>query len=166
MGQGMNKLTSRKSDVPNDKNGLNKLIEGEINEYFKNEVIIDNDGHTHFCHIVYEIIEKISKKSGAMLFELPEKEKLSAAYKKFHANSGSVLTKKEFRDILTEVIEMDSVHVGQSAKTIFLAIFGAPVIALLAKGLLPGPISYISDEVIVPVATSCTVLLLAKTNRL
>ncbi|XP_039136630.1 uncharacterized protein LOC120273947 [Dioscorea cayenensis subsp. rotundata] len=163
MGQAMNKLTSRKSDEHKDKNGLIKLIEDEINEYFKNNVTINSD--THFCHIVYEIIEKISKKSRAMLLELPEREKLSEAYRRFHT-SGDFLTKKEFRDIITEVIKMDSLHVGQSAKDIFLGIFCAPMIALLAKRVLPGPTAYISDEVFIPAATSCSVLFLAKTNRL
>jgi len=76
------------------------------------------------------------------------------------------LTKEKFNQIISKVVSPDSFYVGQGARDVFLYIFGVPVLALLAKRVIPGPTQSISDDIVIPMATTGTVVYLARTNRL
>ncbi|XP_010926994.1 uncharacterized protein [Elaeis guineensis] len=117
-----------------------------------------------FYHQFYSIIEKLNEKGGAMQFKLPKKDDLKKAFERYHPGKGT-LTKEEFKKIMGEVIQLESFHVGKRAVDVLLFLFGVPVVSLLAKRVIPGAES-IPEDILIPVATSGTVVFLTKTHRL
>lgn len=80
-------------------------------------------------------------------------------------SKGGELTKEECREIIGKMITLERFSVGQGAIDILLYLFGIPICALMAKRIIPGMKS-ISDDVVIPIATSGSVIFLAKTNKL
>jgi len=60
---------------------------------------------------------------------------------------------------------VDSFTFGRAAADILLVLFGLPVCALLTKRVVPG-LKAISDDIVIPAATSGAVVYLAKSNKL
>ncbi|XP_020087167.1 uncharacterized protein LOC109709368 [Ananas comosus] len=118
-----------------------------------------------FYHAIFEMIEKFSLDKGSMQFKIPSKDKLEKAFKANHPNDKKNLTKEEFEKIITSVIGFDSFFIGQGARDPLLFIFGAPVLTLLVKRFIPG-LRSISDDIVIPAATSGSVIILAMTNKL
>ncbi|ONK67815.1 uncharacterized protein A4U43_C05F4070 [Asparagus officinalis] len=141
---------------------VEKYIEKHGKEYYDNAVKTKHG----LYHVLFEIVAMLNEESGPVQFELPSIETLETAYKEVTGGKGSKLTKDEFRRIIEKVVRPDCFHVGQGAKDLFLYIFGVPVLALLAKRVIPGPTRAVSDDVFIPLTTTATVVYLAKTNRL
>ncbi|KAG1331816.1 hypothetical protein COCNU_02G017840 [Cocos nucifera] len=84
---------------------------------------------------------------------------------KYHTDTGKTLTKEEFKKIMGELIQLDSMYVGKGALDVLMFLFGVPIVALLAKRFIPGAQS-IPEDIVIPAATSITVVGLTKTHRL
>ncbi|KAI0531278.1 hypothetical protein KFK09_000831 [Dendrobium nobile] len=125
-----------------------------------------------FCHVIYEIVELLSEKKGAMQFKLPTKKNLKKEVdavldkRGAFANKSFPLDNQELKQVIQNVIKIEYFQIGKGAKDIFLYIFGVPVVGLLAKRIIPGPTASIPDEIFIPAVTSGTIILLAKTNRI
>jgi hypothetical protein len=83
---------------------------------------------------------------------------------KHHRSDGKV-TKEEFEAMSREVVKAGSFRVGKASLELGALLFGAPACALLAKRILPG-LGWLSDDVVVPLATSGSVAYLIKSKRL
>ncbi|URE09487.1 hypothetical protein MUK42_03963 [Musa troglodytarum] len=117
-----------------------------------------------FYHALHEIMEKLSESKGAMQLQLPSKADIKKAYKRY-SREGEVLLKEEFKSIVKEVITLESFSMGRGALETIFFIFGVPICAFFLKRYIPGAAS-VSDDIVIPVATSGTVVLLAATNKL
>jgi hypothetical protein len=83
---------------------------------------------------------------------------------KHHKTEGDV-KKEEFVAMSREVLGVKSFSVGKAAVEVAMFLFGAPVCAVVAKRVLPG-LGWLSDDVVIPLATSGSVAYLIKTKRL
>ncbi|KAL5656205.1 hypothetical protein ACJX0J_035524, partial [Zea mays] len=101
---------------------------------------------------------------GQLQYRLAEKKALEEAYNKHHRSDGKV-TKEEFEAMSREVVKAGSFRVGKASLELGALLFGAPACALLAKRILPG-LGWLSDDVVVPLATSGSVAYLIKSKRL
>jgi hypothetical protein len=104
------------------------------------------------------------------LFKLKKKNLKTSQFnllfflQKFHKSRGP-LTKSECSDIIKSLISVESFSVGQGAMDILLCLFGFPICAVMAKRIIPGMRS-ISDDIVIPLATSGSVVFLVKTHKL
>ncbi|XP_020585982.1 uncharacterized protein LOC110028467 [Phalaenopsis equestris] len=150
---------------------IKKLIHEELDEKFASieSTIKSLDD---FYQVIYEFVEILSEKKGAMQYKLPAKESLRKEVTAVLDNRGVLanknlpLTKEEVKKVIQNVIKIENFQIGQGAKDIFLYIFGVPVVSLLAKRIIPGPTASIPDELFIPAVTSGTIIFLAKTNRI
>ncbi|KAJ4779477.1 transmembrane protein [Rhynchospora pubera] len=163
MGQVMNKL--KKGDpTPQQVEKLAEDIKPIIDKVYEAELKDKKDvKYDDLYHAIFLIIQELRKKSGAMQYELPPKQELSDLFSKYHRTG--TLTKEECRDIINRVIKLENFSVGQGAIDILMYLFGIPICALMAKRVIPGMKS-ISDDVVVPLATSGSVIFLVKTHKL
>ncbi|PKA62880.1 hypothetical protein AXF42_Ash018874 [Apostasia shenzhenica] len=151
---------------------LKKLIQGYLDDNFTNiEGTIKN--LDDFYHVIYEIVEQLSVRRGAVQFRIPTidmlKKEVDAVLEKrvgLLSSKNFPLTKKEVKEVIQRVVSIERLHIGRGARDLFLYIFGIPVVGLLAKRIIPGPTSSIPDELLIPIVTSGTVIVLAKTNRI
>ncbi|CAN6328424.1 unnamed protein product [Urochloa humidicola] len=120
-----------------------------------------------FYHAIYELIEMFCEERGQLQYRIPSKEELKKQYEKAHPwNSGTAdLTPEQFEKIATGILKMDSFTFGKAAVDILVVLFGLPVCALLTKRIVPG-LKSISDDIVIPAATSGAVVYLAKSNKL
>ncbi|KAJ1695693.1 hypothetical protein LUZ63_012391 [Rhynchospora breviuscula] len=159
MGQVINKL--KKGDpTPQQVEKLAEIIDQVYEAELKDKDVKYDD----LYHAIFLIIQKLRKKSGAMQYELPSKQELSDLFSRYHRRGGT-LTKEECREIINGGIKLENFSVGQGAIDILLYLFGIPLCALMAKRAIPGMKS-ISDDVVVPLATSGSVIFLVKTHKL
>ncbi|KAF5474259.1 hypothetical protein F2P56_006173 [Juglans regia] len=115
-----------------------------------------------FYRVVCDTVEEINKQLGCTQILVPKADKLQDAYKKYHPGEGK-LTKDEFQKIFQEVVSGTGVA-GIGIKDSVLYIFGVPLTAWAVKQrVLPRAIP---NEIFIPVATSVTVLIMAKLNKL
>ena len=84
---------------------------------------------------------------------------------KFHRGSGTNVKAQEFENIAKAILKIDSFTFGKAAVDILVVLFGVPVCALLTKRFVPG-LKAISDDIVIPAATSGAVVYLAKSNKL
>ncbi|CAM0955733.1 unnamed protein product [Alopecurus aequalis] len=118
-----------------------------------------------FYHAIYELIEMFCEERGQLQYKMPSKKRLAEAYEAVHKNSTANLSKTEFIKITESIITVDSFTAGKAAMDVLVVLFGAPVCALLAKKIVPG-LKSLSDDIVIPLATSGAVVYLAKTNKL
>ncbi|RLN00440.1 hypothetical protein C2845_PM06G23150 [Panicum miliaceum] len=120
-----------------------------------------------FYHAIYELIEMFCESRGQLQYRIPTKEELKKQYEKAHPwNSGTAkLTQEQFEKIATGILKMNSFTFGKAAVDILVVLFGLPVCALLTKRIVPG-LKAISDDIVIPAATSGAVVYLAKSNKL
>uniref|UniRef100_A0A0E0JTR5 Uncharacterized protein n=1 Tax=Oryza punctata TaxID=4537 RepID=A0A0E0JTR5_ORYPU len=159
-------LTSGKdqsqSAVKSEKVDTEKLIqfmEANYEKYVANVQSFDD-----FYHAIVELIEKFCEKRGQVQYKIPEKEKLKEAYEKHHTEQGQ-LKREEFIKIGKEVIRRESFTLGKATMDFIMYLFGAPLCALAAKRILPG-LGWISDDVVIPLATSASVAYIIRTKQL
>ncbi|KAK8929025.1 hypothetical protein KSP39_PZI017552 [Platanthera zijinensis] len=125
-----------------------------------------------FYHSIYEIVEMLSAKKEAMQFKLPTTASINKVVNEVLEKRGRIasknfpLTKEEVKEVITKLIKIENFHIGKSSKDIFLFIFAIPAIGLIAKRIIPGPTASIPDELFIPLATSGTIVALAKANRI
>ncbi|KAL6843047.1 hypothetical protein ACP4OV_027121 [Aristida adscensionis] len=117
-----------------------------------------------FYHAIYELIEMFCQKRGQLQYKIPRKEELSSLYKTHHKSKDG-LTDKEFEAIAKGIFKLESFTFGKAAVDVLGVLFGVPACALLAKRFVPG-IRSLSDDIVIPAATSGAVVYLAKTNKL
>lgn len=84
---------------------------------------------------------------------------------RFHTGKGRNVTAQEFESIARAILKIDSFTFGKAAIDILVVLFGVPVCALLTKRIVPG-LNAISDDIVIPAATSGAVVYLAKSNKL
>lgn len=84
---------------------------------------------------------------------------------KAHPSGSANLTPEQFEKIARGILRMDSFTFGKAAVDILALLFGLPVGALLVKRIVPG-LKSISDDIVIPAATSAAVICLARTNKL
>lgn len=82
-----------------------------------------------------------------------------------HHRSEGELKKDEFVEISKEVLKMESFTFGKATMEFAMFLFGAPACAFLAKRILPG-LGWLSDDIVIPLATSGSVAYLIKSKRL
>ncbi|KAH0470972.1 hypothetical protein IEQ34_000695 [Dendrobium chrysotoxum] len=171
MGQAFRKLKPGQEDLlQKEQLDIKKLIQDVLDQEFTNlaSTIKTVDD---FYHVIYEIVELLNEKKGAMQFKLPTikslQEEVAAVQKKrgAYAVQSDYLNHQELKEVILNVINIEDFQIGR-AKDIFLFIYGVPVVGLLAKRIIPGPTAYIPDEIFIPAMTSGTIILLAKTNRI
>ncbi|KAK1277812.1 hypothetical protein QJS04_geneDACA016554 [Acorus gramineus] len=169
MGQSLKKLTGRVDDQET-KQALESLIKEAIEKrYQKFDDETTSWSKAEFYHAVYDIVEGINKeKGGAIQISTPKTAKLEKAYRDIHRHRDGKekLTKGQFEEILKEVIDLQSIALGQGARDTLLYIFGIPIVALIAKRQLPLSTRAISDDVFIPAVTTATVVYLAKANKI
>ena len=83
---------------------------------------------------------------------------------KHHKTTGE-LKKDEFVKISKDMVGLGSFSFGQAATELMLLLFGAPVCALLLKRVVPG-LGGLSDDIVIPLATSGSVAYLVHTKKL
>nr|CAB3461622.1 unnamed protein product [Digitaria exilis] len=118
-----------------------------------------------FYHAIYELIEMFCESRGQLQYRIPSKEELKKQYEKAHPWGSGNLTPEQFEKIATGILRMDSFTFGKAAVDILVVLFGVPVCALLTKRIIPG-LKAISDDIVIPAATSGAVVYLAKSNKL
>ncbi|OEL20163.1 hypothetical protein BAE44_0018818 [Dichanthelium oligosanthes] len=118
-----------------------------------------------FYHAIYELIEMFCEGRGQLQYRIPKKEELKKQYENAHPRSSDNLTPEQFEKIATGILKMDSFSFGKAARDILFVLFGVPVCALLTKRIVPG-LKSISDDIVIPAATSGAVVYLAKSNKL
>ncbi|KAF3336860.1 hypothetical protein FCM35_KLT19446 [Carex littledalei] len=163
MGQVMDKF-KKGEPTPVQVEKLAEDIKPIIDKVYEAELKDKEVEYDDLYHAIFNIIQELREINGAMQFELPSKDELIEAFKACHRSKGQ-LTKEECREIIGKMITLDGFSVGQGAIDILLYLFGIPICALIAKRIIPGMKS-ISDDVVIPVATSGSVIFLAKTNKL
>ncbi|XP_072984620.1 uncharacterized protein [Typha latifolia] len=166
MGQAMNRPKEGEGKTSNNPNYLKTLTEIIEKNYATKIEVVKN--FEDFYHAVYEIIQELRDRSGAIQLQLRSSDEIKMVYKKHRPKVGEPhepMSKAECEKIIKELIKMDDVHIGKKAVDILALIYGAPICAFLAKKIIPGANSF-SDDVVVPAATAGAVLFLAKTNKL
>jgi rhamnogalacturonan II specific xylosyltransferase len=82
-----------------------------------------------------------------------------------HHKTAGELKKDEFAKISKEMVGLDSFSFGKAATEFLLLLFGAPFCALVVKRVLPG-LRGLSDDIVIPLATSGSVAYLVHTKKL
>lgn len=82
-----------------------------------------------------------------------------------HKSSSGHLTQEECEKIMKELIKPENFSTGNNAIKILLCLYGFPICALFAKRMIPAMKS-ISDDVVIPAATSASVAFLCTTHKL
>ncbi|KAJ1262697.1 hypothetical protein BS78_09G129500 [Paspalum vaginatum] len=118
-----------------------------------------------FYHVIYDLIEKFCEERGQLQYRMPTKQDLKEQYDKARRGSTGTLTPEQFEKIAKGIVKVDSFTFGNAALYILAILFGVPVGALLAKRIVPG-LKAISDDIVIPAATSGAVVFLAKSNKL
>ncbi|TKW18916.1 hypothetical protein SEVIR_5G463900v4 [Setaria viridis] len=139
-----------------------KLIEFMESHY--DEFVARAQTFDEFYHAIFELIEMFCEERGQLQYRIPEKRILEDAYKKHHRSEGE-LKKDEFVEISKEVLKMESFTFGKATMEFAMFLFGAPACAFLAKRILPG-LGWLSDDIVIPLATSGSVAYLIKSKRL
>ncbi|KAL6616720.1 hypothetical protein ACP70R_038990 [Stipagrostis hirtigluma subsp. patula] len=144
---------------PGDAKKLIQFMEDHYEEFVSRVQSFDE-----FYHAIFELIEMFCEERGQFQYKIPEKQTLRNAYDKHHRSEGE-LKREEFVAISKEVIGRSSFTFGKAAVEFAMLLFGAPVCAVLAKRALPG-LGWLSDDVVIPLATSGSVAYLIKSKRL
>nr|ACG32960.1 hypothetical protein [Zea mays] len=118
-----------------------------------------------FYHAIYELIEKFCEERGQLQYRIPPKDELKEKYERFHTGKGRNVTAQEFENIARAILKIDSFTFGKATIDTLVILFGVPVCALLTKRIVPG-LNAISDDIVIPAATSGAVVYLAKSNKL
>ncbi|KAJ3676266.1 hypothetical protein LUZ60_003678 [Juncus effusus] len=162
MGQAMNKL-KKAEPTEEQQNKLTEDLQKIIDEVYDVDFAKGIVNFDDFYHAIFKITQKLSEKRGEMQYKLQSKEELQKIFTKY--KKGTELSKDECGKIINETIKLENFSMGQGAINILLYVFGAPILALVAKRIIPGMKS-IPDDVVIPIATSGSVVLLAKSNKL
>ncbi|KAK3166539.1 hypothetical protein QOZ80_1AG0047030 [Eleusine coracana subsp. coracana] len=144
---------------PDEAKKLIKFMENHYDKFVARVQTFDE-----FYHAIFELIEMFCEERGQFQYKIPEKETLRNAYTKHH-KSGGELKKEELVAISREVVGLNSFTFGKTAVEIAIFLFGAPVCAVVAKRVLPG-LRWMSDDVVIPLATSGSVAYLINSKRL
>uniref|UniRef100_A0A0A9G738 Uncharacterized protein n=1 Tax=Arundo donax TaxID=35708 RepID=A0A0A9G738_ARUDO len=149
----------QKGPKPGDAKKLIQFMENHYEDFVARVNTFDE-----FYHAIYELIEMFCEERGQFQYKMPEKETLLKAYNNHHKTEGE-LKKEEFVAISKEVIRVNSFTFGNASMEFLMFLFGAPACALLAKRILPG-LRWLSDDIVIPLATSGSVAYLIHTKRL
>ncbi|OEL34081.1 hypothetical protein BAE44_0004892 [Dichanthelium oligosanthes] len=144
-----------------------KLIEFMGSHY--DDVVARVQSFDEFYHAIFELIElflfrMFYEERGHLQYRIPEKRILQDAYSKHHKSEGE-LKKEEFVEISKEVLKVESFTFGKATIELGMFLFGVPACAFLAKRILPG-LGWLSDDIVIPLATSGSVAYLIKSKRL
>ncbi|KAG0541055.1 hypothetical protein BDA96_03G463100 [Sorghum bicolor] len=150
---------SNRANPPSDAEKLIAFMEDHYDD-----VVARVQSFDEFYHAIFELIEMFCEERGQLQYRIAEKKTLEEAYNKHHRSDGNV-TKEEFDAMSREVVTGGSFRVGKASVELGMLLFGAPACALLAKRILPG-LGWLSDDVVVPLATSGSVAYLIKSKRL
>ncbi|CAO2181698.1 unnamed protein product [Urochloa humidicola] len=142
-----------------DTKKLIEFMESRYDEYVGRVQSFDE-----FYHAIFELIEMFCEERGQLQYRIPEKKILQEAYMKHHRSEGE-LTKEEFVEMSKEVVKVESFTFGKATVEFAMFLFGAPACAFLAKRILPG-LGWLSDDIVIPLATSGSVAYLIKSKRL
>ncbi|CAD6272261.1 unnamed protein product [Miscanthus lutarioriparius] len=176
------KKDAKKAHTSSDANALIEFMKKNYDAKVKDVTEFDE-----FYHAIYELIEKFCEERGQLQYRIPPKEELKEKYElaapyrradfsfsflrvfpqaqKFHKGRGTKVTAQEFENIAKAILKIDSFTFGKAAVDILVVLFGVPVCALLTKRFVPG-LKAISDDIVIPAATSGAVVYLAKSNKL
>ncbi|XP_066367515.1 uncharacterized protein [Miscanthus floridulus] len=154
------KKDAKKAHKSSDANELIEFMRKNYDAKVKHVTEFDE-----FYHAIYELIEKFCEEKGQLQYRIPPKEELREKYEKFHRGSGTNVKAQEFENIAKAILKIDSFTFGKAAVDILVVLFGVPVCALLTKRFVPG-LKAISDDIVIPAATSGAVFYLAKSNKL
>ncbi|KAG2619587.1 hypothetical protein PVAP13_3NG122500 [Panicum virgatum] len=153
------KKDEKKAHKSNDADALIAFMKQQYDDKVKPVKNFDE-----FYHAIYELIQMFCESRGQLQYRIPSKEELQKQYEKAHSGSAN-LTPEQFEKIATGILKVDSFTFGRAAVDILLVLFGLPVCALLTKRVVPG-LKAISDDIVIPAATSGAVVYLAKSNKL
>jgi len=153
------KEDAKKAQKSSDANALIEFMKKNYDAKVKNVTEFDE-----FYHAIYDLIEKFCEQRGQLQYRIPSKDDLKKKYQDFHRARGNV-TAEEFEKIAREILKIDSFTFGKAAIDMLVILFGAPVCALLAKRVVPG-LKAISDDIVIPAATSGAVVYLVKSNKI
>ncbi|TVU19208.1 hypothetical protein EJB05_35346, partial [Eragrostis curvula] len=120
-----------------------------------------------FYHAIYELIEMFCESRGQLQYRIPSRDDLLEQYEKAQTRrrKGQNLSKEEFDTIAKGILKVNSFTFGKAAVDMLVVLFGLPVVAVVTKRFIPG-LKSVSDDIVIPVATSGAVVYLAKTNKL
>uniref|UniRef100_A0ACD5XKS3 Uncharacterized protein n=1 Tax=Avena sativa TaxID=4498 RepID=A0ACD5XKS3_AVESA len=158
--QAAQKIETKKAALKPDE--AKKLIEFMEKKY--EERVAKVQSFDEFYHAIFELLELFCEERGQVQYRIPEKGKLEQAYKKHHTSAGE-LKRDEFIKISREMVGMDSFSFGKAATEFLLLLFGAPFCALVLKRVVPG-LGGLSDDIVIPLATSGSVAYLVHTKKL
>ncbi|TVU36814.1 hypothetical protein EJB05_18762, partial [Eragrostis curvula] len=167
-----------KGPKPDDARKLIQFMETHYDKFVSGVQSFDE-----FYHAIFELIEMFCEERGQFQYKIPERKTLLDAYEaklfvlpenlalpptlsdlKHHKSQGE-LKKEEFVAITRDVVGVNSFTFGKAAAEFAMFLFGAPLCAVVAKRILPG-LGWLSDDVVIPLATSGSVAYLIKTKRL
>ncbi|PAN19775.1 hypothetical protein PAHAL_3G298700 [Panicum hallii] len=156
------KKNEKKAHKSDDADALIEFMKQHYDDKVKGVTSFDE-----FYHAIYELIEMFCESRGQLQYRIPTKEELKKQYENAHPwTSGTAnLTQEQFEKIAMGIVNMKSFTIGKAAMDIAAFLFGLPVCALLAKRIVPG-LKAISDDIVIPAATSVAVVCLAKSNKL
>ncbi|XP_047061280.1 uncharacterized protein LOC124668132 isoform X1 [Lolium rigidum] len=158
--QAAQKIGTKKAELKPSE--AKKLIEFMEKNY--QERVAKVQSFDEFYHAIFELMELFCEERGQVQYRIPDKEKLQQAYIRHHKTAGE-LKKDEFVKISKEMVGLDSFSFGKAATEFLLLLFGAPFCALVVKRVLPG-LRGLSDDIVIPLATSGSVAYLVHTKKL
>lgn len=140
-----------------------KLIEFMEKKY--DEHVAKVDKFDDFYHAIYELIQKFCEERGQVQYKIPPREKLKEVYERHHKPGSGEVKREEFAKMSGELVRRDSFSFGKATTELLMFLFGAPMCALLAKRILPG-LGWVSDDTVIPLATSGAVAYLVHSKKL
>uniref|UniRef100_M8C226 Uncharacterized protein n=1 Tax=Aegilops tauschii TaxID=37682 RepID=M8C226_AEGTA len=157
-----------------------KLIEFMEKKY--DDHVAKVDSFDDFYHAIYELIHsfpsfihfiitaepsfrKFCEERGQVQYRIPPREKLQEVYTKHHKAGSGEVKREEFAKMSGELVKRDSFSFGKATTELLMFLFGAPMCALVAKRVLPG-LGWLSDDTVIPLATSGAVAFLVHTKKL
>ncbi|KAF8642117.1 hypothetical protein HU200_067376 [Digitaria exilis] len=160
---GDERQSSQKAEPESPKHSdTKKLVEFMESHY--DEFVAGAQTFDDFYHAIFELIEKFCEERGQFQYRIPKKRDLEEAYSKHHKSEGDV-SKEEFVEMGKEVFKVESFTFGKATVELGMFLFGLPACAWMAKRVLPG-LGWLSDDVVIPLATSGSVAYLIKSKRL
>ncbi|KAI5001955.1 hypothetical protein ZWY2020_026605 [Hordeum vulgare] len=140
-----------------------KLVEFMEKKY--EDHVAKVDSFEDFYHAIYELIQMFCEERGQVQYRIPAKAKLQEVYARHHKAGSGEVKREEFARMSGELVRRDSFSFGKATTELLMFLFGVPVCALLAKRVLPG-LGWVSDDTVIPLATSGAVAYLVHSKKL
>ncbi|KAG9458028.1 hypothetical protein H6P81_002536 [Aristolochia fimbriata] len=170
MGQTINKLSKgmklpQQTVLQADGEAIKKIVDRCYSTLLEDVNNTKPISQTYFHHAVCKTVEAINVElGGSTQILIPSYTKIIELYEKNRDRWSGQITRDKFVNILRELITGAQIGGRGKFRDILLYIYGFPVTALLIKQILVP--DAISNDILIPAATSASVFALAKQNKI